>query len=354
MTSADLSSATAIPVAVFHDYPLKTLNTFGLHAVAEKLSFITSIRELVWLHNHNLLDASVLVMGGGSNMLFLNPYLHRLVLVNQITGMEVLTSSDSEIVVRWGGGTNWHTVVMQAVEHGWGGIENLALIPGTIGAAPVQNIGAYGVELKEVFVECTAFHLETGQLMTFTKEDCAFGYRDSVFKGAYKDKLLITSVTLRLTPVAVHTPKVAYGAIKDVLAAKGVAVPTIQDVAEAVIEIRSSKLPDPAQIGNAGSFFKNPEIPEAEFKALQASYPDIPHYPAPAGLVKVPAGWLIEHAGLKGYRDGDAGVHAKQALVIVNHGNATGPELRAMAEKVMRTVKEKYGISLTPEVNWIQ
>jgi UDP-N-acetylmuramate dehydrogenase len=345
------------PVAVLNHYNLQPFNTFGIRAYARQIAFVSSVSELDYLRELGLFELEgPLVLGGGSNMLLMND-LDRLVIVNRLKGRTIITQDSETITVRWAAGESWHQVVMEAIAHGWGGIENLALIPGCIGAAPIQNIGAYGVELKDVFVQAEAYDLRTGEVCTYNLVDCQFGYRESIFKQALKGKVLITSVTLRLSKPGFHQLKLGYGAIQETLETNGVIVsgqvPSINDVARAVISIRQSKLPDPAVVGNAGSFFKNPEIPQSQFDVLSQAYPTMPHYPAPHGLVKVPAGWLIEQAGMKGYKAGSCGVHDKQALVLVNYGPATGAELIALAELVISNVESKFGIKLTPEVNWI-
>ncbi len=345
------------PVAVLNHYNLQPFNTFGIRAYARQIAFVSSVPELDYLRELGLYELEApLVLGGGSNMLLMND-LDRLVIVNRLRGRTIVAEDSATITVRWAAGEVWHQVVMDSIAMSWGGIENLALIPGCIGAAPIQNIGAYGVELKDVFVQADAYDLRTGEIKTFSLTDCQFGYRESIFKQALKGKVLITSVTLRLSKPGFHQLKLGYGAIQETLENNGVIVsgqlPTINDVAKAVISIRQSKLPDPAVVGNAGSFFKNPEIPQSQFEALTHTYPTMPHYPAPHGLVKVPAGWLIEQAGMKGYRARSCGVHDKQALVLVNYGSATGAELIALAELVIDRVEAKFGIRLTPEVNWI-
>ena len=246
---------------------------------------------------------------------------------------------------------DWHDFVATCVDNGWGGIENLALIPGSVGAAPIQNIGAYGVELQDVFVSLEAMDWETGDVRVYFKDDCAFGYRDSLFKGALKDKVIVVSVNLRLSKMPqVNT---SYGAIEQKLAEKGIDQPGIRDVFDTVIEIRQSKLPDPAEIGNAGSFFKNVELPKQDADALLEKYPDAPHYIVSDTITKIPSAWLIDQGGWKGFRDGGIGVHDKQALVLVNHGGGSGASIRDLAEKIREDVYEKFGIRLTPEVNII-
>lgn len=326
---------------------LKAYNTFGVDAQATALLPIESSEYLQEILKKQSAEG-FFILGGGSNVLFRQD-LSRTVLLNRIKGKSVVEEDENEVTIAAGGGENWHELVLWTLENNWGGLENLSLIPGTVGAAPIQNIGAYGVELKDVFAGLEAIELATGEEQVFSAEDCAFGYRDSYFKRAGKGKYFITQVYLTLK----KQPKVnvSYGAIQDVLRAEGIENPGIQDVSRAVIQIRSSKLPDPAKIGNGGSFFKNPELDADVFGQLQASYPHIPHYAAPADKVKVPAGWLIEQCGWKGQRRGSAGCYEKQALVLVNLGGATGTEIWALAEEIMDSVKTKFGIELEVEVN---
>ena len=251
------------------------------------------------------------------------------------------------------GGENWHQFVLWCLNHNLGGVENLSLIPGTVGAAPIQNIGAYGVELKDVFHELTAFNVKTHQVETFTLDQCKFGYRDSIFKSTVKGRYIILSVTFKLTNSKHHIND-NYGAIKDVLKVKNISTPTIQNISEAVIEIRSSKLPNPVEIGNSGSFFKNPEIEVNDYLKIKELFPDIISYQLPNGKVKIPAGWLIEQCGWKGKRVGNTGSYAKQALVLVNYGAATGEEVWGLALAIKKSVKEKFGIDIDPEVNVIK
>jgi UDP-N-acetylmuramate dehydrogenase len=290
-------------------------------------------------------------LGGGSNILFTQP-VTGLLLKNEIKGIAVTRTWSQKVHVTVGGGENWHAFVLWAVQNGYGGVENLSLIPGTVGAAPVQNIGAYGVELKDVMVRLRAVELETGKLRTFSKRDCAFGYRDSIFKRAAKGKYLITEVVFSLTRSR-HRIYIQYGDIAQTLQTilGDEQQPTIADVSRAVIQIRSSKLPDPAQIGNCGSFFKNPEISAEQFQWIKARFPQAPGYPLPDGKVKIPAGWLIEQCGWKGKRVGNTGCYEKQALVIVNHGGATGPEVQQLAADIIQSVLEKFEVALEPEVN---
>ncbi len=328
------------------NHSLKKLNTFGLDVFAERFTEIHSVADLQLLLKVKL--GSLQILGGGSNLL-LTENIKGVVIKNEIKGINKMAETKDEYIVAVGGGMVWHELVLWALENGLGGIENLSLIPGSVGAAPIQNIGAYGVELKEVFQQLEAVELTTGKIKVFTIEDCQFGYRDSIFKNKLKGKYFITKVVFRL----LKNPKVniSYGAIKEVLQQKNIANPGIQDVSNAVIEIRQSKLPDPKKIGNSGSFFKNPEIETDQFKKLKSRFPEIVYYELPNGKIKIPAGWLIEKAGWKGKRIGDAGSHERQALVLVNYGNATGIEIRNLANRIQVDVLEKFGIGLIPEVN---
>ncbi len=330
---------------------LKPYNTFGIDAQARHFADITTETDLqTLLQLTDFMNQPKLVLGGGSNILLTQDFIG-LVMHITIPGIDVIDSDDTYVWLRAGAGVNWHELVLYAVNHNYAGLENLSLIPGTVGAAPLQNIGAYGVELEQVFQELTAIGISTGQRQIFSHADCQFGYRESVFKHEAKGRYIITSVTFRLTKQpSFH---IEYGAIRDTLADMGVSDNnlTIKDISDAVIRIRQSKLPDPAQIGNAGSFFKNPEIPTIQFDELKANYPTLPGYPASVGHTKVPAGWLIEQAGWKGHRTGDAGVHTKQALVLVNYGTATGTDLLALAHQIQASVLDKFGVKIVPEVN---
>lgn len=332
---------------------LKPYNTFGIHANARYWVEVNSEEDLqTVLQLSDYSNQPKLILGGGSNVLLCHDFDGLVVKIN-IQGIDVTREDDDHVYVTAGAGVNWHALVLFCVGRGYAGMENLALIPGTVGAAPMQNIGAYGVELEQVFESLTAVHITTSERKTFTHADCAFGYRESVFKRALKGQYIITSVTFQLAKRPIfHT---RYGAIQETLTEMGVTDETlsIKAISDAVIRIRRSKLPDPAQIGNAGSFFKNPEIPKDQFDKLKAVYPTLPGYPIGDDVVKVPAGWLIEQAGWKGYRSGDAGVHAKQALVLVNYDKATGDEIMALAKKVQQSVLEKFGITISPEVNVI-
>lgn len=327
-------------------FSLKKLNTFGLEAKAESLVAVKTVAELQQVLAEN--ERPVHILGGGSNVL-LTGDLPGLVIKNEIGGIGIVEEDAATALVAAGGGVVWHEWVQWCIGRGLGGIENLSLIPGTVGAAPIQNIGAYGVELKEVFERLEAVELATGEVKIFDHSDCQFGYRDSIFKRELRGQFFITQVFLRLSKSP--QTRTSYGDIQRTLAEWGIAQPTIADVGRAVTHIRQSKLPDPAEIGNAGSFFKNPEIAEGHFQKLKQQFPGIVSYPMPDGRVKVPAGWLIEQAGWKGKRFGDAGCHARQALVLVNYGNATGAEILALAKKIQASVAEKFGIDLSPEVN---
>ncbi len=296
-------------------------------------------------------EEQFMFLGGGSNVLFCKDY-EGLVIKNAIKGIHVVEEDDASVTLKVYSGEVWHDLVMYCVERNWGGLENLSLIPGTVGAAPMQNIGAYGVELEKVFVELEAFNLHTFELHNFNKTACAFGYRESVFKRQLKGLYFIYSVTIRLSKQPVVN--VEYGDILQVLADKGLdqSTASIKDVSDAVIQIRSSKLPDPKVLGNSGSFFKNPVISQEQFDQLKSQYPDIKGFPNESG-VKVPAAWLIEQCGWKGKRVGDTGSHAKQALVLVNYGNASGNEVYQMALTIIQSVKDTFGIQLEPEVNII-
>jgi len=332
---------------------LRPYTTFGIEAQATYFANIDSETDLDTLFQLNeFTQLPKLIIGGGSNLLLTRDF-HGLAIRLTLGGIRVVREDEQHIYVQAGAGVGWHDLVMYCVNKNFAGMENLSLIPGTVGAAPMQNIGAYGVEIEQIFDHLEAVHIETGEKRRFDHADCQFGYRESVFKHELKGQYIITSVTFRLnkTPIF-HT---RYGAISETLAEMGVTDDTmsIRAISDAVIRIRRSKLPDPVEIGNAGSFFKNPEIPAAQFEQLKATYPALPGYPIGTETVKVPAGWLIEQAGWKGYRSGDAGVHAKQALVLVNYGRATGHEILALAHQVQASVLEKFGISINPEVNII-
>ncbi|WBA43388.1 UDP-N-acetylmuramate dehydrogenase [Hymenobacter canadensis] len=332
-----------------HQVSLRPYNTFGLDVKARLFARFSTVDELrALLAMPEVQAAEKLVLGGGSNLLFTQDF-DGVVLKNEIRGLEIVQQNDDSALVRSGAGESWHGLVQYALDQDLSGLENLSLIPGTVGAAPLQNIGAYGAELKDTFEQLEALETATGQLRTFSAQECGFGYRESVFKGPLKNQFIVTGVLLRLHRRA--QPNVRYGDIRTTLQDMGVAdEPTPRQVSEAVSSIRRSKLPDPAQIGNAGSFFKNPEISQARFDDLKARYDGLPGYPVPGG-VKVPAGWLIEQCGWKGLRRGPHGVHDRQALVLVNHGGAQGQDIRDLAYEIIASVREKFGIELHPEVN---
>ena len=335
---------------VLQDVSLQPHNTFGLEARARHWITITATEQLQeLLRDPAYRSVPKLVLGGGSNVLFTQDFEGLLIKI-AIPGISVVKENEEEVHVRSGAGVGWHDLVMHCIAQGYGGLENMSLIPGTVGAAPMQNIGAYGVEIKDVFVSLEAVEIATGDRRTFESADCQFGYRSSVFKHKLKGQYIITSVTLRLRKQPVLNT--SYGAIAETLAQKHIHAPTMRDVSEAVIEIRRSKLPDPQQIGNAGSFFKNPVIPRAQYEALLTDYPTMPGYPTEEA-VKVPAGWLIEQCGWKGKRLGNIGVHDKQALVLVHFGGGEGKALMTLAQDIKASVQKKFGIAIEPEVNMI-
>jgi UDP-N-acetylmuramate dehydrogenase len=330
---------------------LKAYNTFGLDIIAKKFAEIKDQKDIETLIRDNAFSSQdFLILGGGSNILFTDDF-EGLVVKNNISGIEVRqTENNDKVLVTAGAGVVWNDFVQYCVERNYGGIENLSLIPGCVGASPIQNIGAYGVELKDCFHSLQAIDIATARIMTYYQDDCKFGYRDSIFKKELKGKVIILSVTLLLKKDAI--PDISYGAIRQELAAMGVSgTADIQSVGKAVSSIREKKLPDPEDLGNAGSFFKNPVILQDAFNTLLKDYPTLPSYEAGPGKVKVPAGWLIEHCGWKGRKIGNAGVHEKQALVIVNHGNARGREIFELATAIKTSVADKFGIFLEMEVN---
>ncbi len=326
---------------------LKPYNTFGIDVKAKSFTNFETIEEL---QEGLSFETNRIILGGGSNILFTKDF-DGLVLKNELKGIEVVKETDEHVYVKASAGENWHQFVMHCVENNYAGLENLSLIPGNCGASPMQNIGAYGVEIKDVFHELEALHIDERSVEAFSASACEFGYRESVFKRKYKNKFVILNVTYRLNKIPVFNT--SYGAIEQELQNMGVKELSIQAISQAVINIRSSKLPDPKQIGNAGSFFKNPTLPKAELKRLQAIDPSIPFYNVSDTHIKIPAGWLIENLGWKGVRKGDAGCHAKQALVLVNYGNASGKEIFDLSSEILASVKEKFDIDLEREVNII-
>ena len=326
-------------------FSLKNYNSFGIEVETEFFAAISNEAELIQVLKSNG-NKPFRVLGGGSNVLLTEDY-KGLTLVMQNKGISILEETESHVLIEVQAGENWHELVLWALENDFGGIENLALIPGSVGAAPIQNIGAYGVELSSVFHRCKALDLASLSFNEFDKAACEFGYRSSVFKTHLKGKAIITRVQFKLSKKT-HQTHTQYGTLQASLQGKEI---SIQNIAASVIAIRKSKLPDPAQIGNSGSFFKNPVIPVNQFKQLQENYPEIPHYPDTAEKIKIPAGWLIEKLGYKGKRFGDAGVHEKQALVLVNYGNAKGIELLNLAQQIQEQVLQNFGIQLEVEVN---
>ncbi|WP_343673006.1 UDP-N-acetylmuramate dehydrogenase [Chitinophaga sp.] len=330
---------------------LRPYNTFGIAAQSRYFAAFSSADELRELLSAPQLKALPhMILGGGSNVLFTKDF-DGVILKNEMKGIAVVGEDDGYVYVKAGAGENWHGFVMENIKHNRAGLENLSLIPGNVGASPMQNIGAYGVEIKDTFHSLEALHLEEGEVVTFTKEECQFGYRESVFKHKYKGQFAILSVTYRLSKRPQFNT--SYGAIEVELKEMGVQDLSIQAISQAVINIRSSKLPDPAKIGNAGSFFKNPTVPAGDYERIKEAYPNVVAYPVDGGQFKLAAGWLIEQCGWKGYREGDAGVHAKQALVLVNYGGAKGGEIYDLSQKVLDSVEEKFGVLLEREVNII-
>ena len=330
---------------------LKPYNTFGVDVKSKLFVEFSDIDTLQNITQDSIFtrEKQQLILGGGSNLLFTKDF-DGIVLKNNLKGIELLNEDDNYYYVRCQAGEVWHNFVLTCIEHNWAGLENLSLIPGNVGASPMQNIGAYGIEIKDRFDSLEALHIESGEIKTFDNKACKFGYRESVFKTIYKNQFIILSVTYKL----LKTPKIntSYGAIEQELEKMGVSSPTIKNVSDAVIAIRSSKLPNPKEIGNAGSFFKNPVVSEEQKNKVLNNHPDAPNYPQQGGTFKLAAGWLIEQAGWKGKTiDERYGVHKKQALVLVNYGNSTGREIYNLSEEIIASVKEKFGITLEREVN---
>lgn len=340
---------------IYENYSLKKYNTFGVDVAARYFAEVSTVEELIELlkttHDHGVLNSKPLFLGGGSNVLFTKDYDGFVIKLN-LRGISERVLNENEVLVTAMAGENWHEFVMFCLQSGYGGIENLSLIPGNVGTSPMQNIGAYGVEIKDVFENCKVLNLETLETEYFDNAECKFAYRDSIFKNEGKGKYFILEVTFRLTTQN-HKIRVDYGAIKDEFARHHVTSPTIQEVSDAVISIRQSKLPDPKVLGNAGSFFKNPTISKSAFEALQKKFPEIAGYAA-GEWVKVPAGWLIEQCGWKGKQIGNVASHHLQALVIVNKtGQAGGAEIFEFSQKIIDSVEDKFGITLEREVNII-
>jgi UDP-N-acetylmuramate dehydrogenase len=336
---------------ILRDADLKPFNTFGIAAKAEALGRFRDADQLrTLLAAPELAGMPRMILGGGSNVLFTRDWPGA-VLLNEVPGLDVVREDDDTVWLKAGAGVVWHDLVMHSVAKGWGGLENMSLIPGKVGAAPMQNIGAYGVELKDTFEALEALKVDDGSVVTFRKDDCRFGYRESYFKREGRDRFVILNVTFRLSKRPVLNT--SYGNIAQELAKRGITAPALRDVSDAVIAIRSSKLPDPRVLGNAGSFFKNPVVPAALADRIRAQYPDVSAYPAGEGQVKLAAGWLIEKAGWKGFREDGYGVHKDQALVLVNHGGATGQNIFDLSTRILESVHERFGVELEREVNII-
>jgi len=333
-----------------NNFSLKKHNTFGIDTKAKQFVAIHSVAELQEVLQKHANEPKF-ILGGGSNML-LTQDINALVIHIDIKGKKVIQEDADFVWVEGQAGENWHEFVLWNIENNYGGLENMSLIPGNVGTTPVQNIGAYGAEIKDTFVSCQALKIDTQEIKTFTKEECNFGYRESIFKQEVKNQYIITSVVFKLTKQQ-HKINTGYGDIQKELEQNHITNPTIKDVSNAVIAIRQSKLPDPKELGNSGSFFKNPIVSRELFNKAKAQHPDMKHYDVSETEVKVPAGWMIEQAGLKGYRDGDAGVHARQALVLVNYGNATGNDILNLSKLIQKTVFDKFGIAIEAEVNII-
>ncbi|MEC8617610.1 MAG: UDP-N-acetylmuramate dehydrogenase [Bacteroidota bacterium] len=328
---------------------LRSYNTFGVDCISSFFTTINNLKDLDELYQHKLYKSQKkLILGGGSNILFTSNF-DGLVIKNEIKGIEIIKETNDIVEVQIGAGVNWHEFVIHAVNNKWGGIENMSLIPGNCGTAPMQNIGAYGVEIKDTFVSLNAYEIETGKIVSFDRKRCEFGYRDSVFKNDLKDQYIILDIRLRLQKKPTLNTK--YGDINNTLIKNKVSNPTIKDISDAVIEIRTSKLPDPKKIGNAGSFFKNPIISQGQFKEIKMKFPEIVSYPVNEQKVKLAAGWLIEKAGWKGKNFGNYGVHKKQSLVLVNYNSANGREIFNLSQEILEDVFNKFQVKLEREVN---
>ena len=336
---------------IIENYPLLKLNTFGVDVKAKYFTSINTINELIELTKTNVFkDLGLLILGGGSNILFTKDF-DGLVILNNIKGKEIIDQNQQSIFLKIGAGENWHELVMYCVDNGWGGIENLSLIPGNTGTAPMQNIGAYGVEIKETFIELEALEISSGKIVKFNNSDCEFGYRESVFKNKMKNQYIILNITLELKKNPVLN--INYGDVKAILESQNIKNPGIKEVSNAIISIRQSKLPDPKKIGNSGSFFKNPIVSLNQLELIKKKYPNVVNYEINENEFKIAAGWLIERAGWKGKKFNNYGIHEKQALVLVNYGLANGMEIFELSEKIILDIKDKFGITLEREVNVI-
>ena len=336
---------------IIENYPLLKLNTFGIDVKGKYFVSINTVNELIELTKTKVFkDLRLLILGGGSNILFTKDF-DGLVILNNIKGKEIIDQTQQSIFLKIGAGENWHELVMYTVDNGWGGIENLSLIPGNTGTAPMQNIGAYGVEIKETFVELEALEISSGKIIKFNNSDCEFGYRESVFKNKIKNQYIILNITLELKKNPVLN--INYGDVKAILESQNIKNPAIKEVSNAIISIRQSKLPDPKKIGNSGSFFKNPIVSLNQLEFIKKKYPNVVNYEINENEFKIAAGWMIEKAGWKGRKFNNYGVHEKQALVLVNYGLANGMEIFNLSEEIILDIKDKFGITLEREVNII-
>ncbi len=333
-----------------HHFSLKKHNTFGIEAKAKQFVAVHSTEDLKNILNKNKLQKKF-ILGGGSNML-LTKDIDALVIHVDLKGKTIIAENEDFVWVESQAGENWHEFVLWTIDQNFGGLENMSLIPGNVGTTPVQNIGAYGTEIKDTFVSCQAITIDNQEIKSFTKEACNFGYRESIFKNEAKDLYIITSVIFKLTKKN-HKINTSYGDISAELAKNNISQPTLKEVSNAVITIRQSKLPDPKELGNSGSFFKNPILLKSDFEKIHQQFPAMKYYEISETEVKVPAGWLIEQAGFKGKRFGDAGIHKNQALVLVNYGNATGQEILNISKDIQKTIFNKFGIHIEAEVNVI-
>ncbi len=328
---------------------LKNYNTFGIDCTARYFVSVSSIFELKEVLEAKI-HSNIFILGGGSNLLFTKNVDALLVHIN-LKGIKIISEDENSVIIKAMAGENWNDFVQFCINNNYGGIENLSLIPGNVGTAPIQNIGAYGVELKDVFESCNTLNLNDYSIKEFSKTDCQFAYRNSIFKNKEKGKVIITDVAFKLSKNQ-HQLNIGYGAIQTILSNnKQIENPSIKQVSEAIIAIRQSKLPDPKVIGNSGSFFKNPIINASKFKTFFSNNPEAPYYKISEDEIKIPAGWLVEKCGFKGKRIGDVGVHKHQALVLVNYGNATGNEILTLAKKIQEKIYKTFSILIEPEVN---
>lgn len=335
---------------IVSNFSLKKYNTFGIEAKAKQFVAVHSVPDLKTILQENK-SQKKFILGGGSNML-LTKDIDALVIHIDLKGKKIIEENDDFVWVESQAGESWHEFVLWTIDQNFGGLENMSLIPGNVGTTPVQNIGAYGTEIKDTFVSCEAMTIENQEMKTFTKDECHFGYRESVFKNEVKNQYIITSVVFKLTKTN-HKINTSYGDISSELEKNNITNPTLKDVSNAVIAIRQSKLPDPKELGNSGSFFKNPILLKSDFEKIHQQFPDMKYFDISETEVKVPAGWLIEQAGFKGKRFGDAGIHKNQALVLVNYGNATGQEILNVSKDIQETIFKTFGIHIEAEVNVI-